>query len=81
MEQRTEVKAIQVDFKCPKCNNGYLKHTGMVLSSNPPQYPHYCDAGCGYIETFMGVSYPYITYERIAQSNSDSIISDTPGMA
>lgn len=83
MEQRTEVKTIQVDFKCPKCNNGYLRPTGAVLSSYPPQYPHKCNNPdyCDYYDTFMGVSYPYITYERITQSNTDSIVGDTPGMA
>jgi len=82
MEQRIEVKTIQVDFKCPKCISGFLRPTGMVLSTYPPQYPHKCNnPNCDYHERFMEVSYPYTTYERITQSNTDGIVSDTSGMA
>jgi hypothetical protein len=67
MEQRKEVKPIQVDFKCPVCFDGYLRPTGMVLTSNPPKYPHKCNgkscgADCYYTETFSGKTYPYIDY-------------------
>lgn len=66
MEERTPVRMIQVDYKCPECKTGYLRHTGMVLTSDPPQFPHKCNnPNCHYRETFMNKSYPYIDYEPI----------------
>jgi len=66
MEEKTELKTIEVNFRCPKCEKGYLKHTGMVLTSYPAQYPHVCDnKECDYKETFRGLKYPHIEYERI----------------
>lgn len=60
METRTEVKLIQVDYRCPRCNEGFLRHTGIVLTSYPVQYPHECNnPDCDYAETFRGISYPY----------------------
>ncbi len=64
METRKEVKQVQVDYRCPKCKNGYLRPTGTVLNSNPPQFPHKCN-NCDYMETFRDKQYPYIDYEEI----------------
>lgn len=63
MEIRKEVKAIQVDCKCPKCNIGYLRPSvnSVLLSTFPPQYPHEC-TNCDYSETFINKVYPYIDY-------------------
>lgn len=64
METRKEVKIVKVDYECPKCKKGKLRHDGMVLTSFPPQYPHSCNnPDCDYGETFLGKSYPYIDYE------------------
>jgi len=66
MEIKTEVKTFRIDFKCPKCDTGYLKHVGAVLTSNPPQYPHTCNnPECDYAETFMGKSYPHHITENV----------------
>ncbi len=82
MEQRTEVKTIQVDFKCPKCNIGFMRPTGYGFTTNETHWPHRCDSlRCDYEEQFINKTYPYIVYEPIAQSNTDSIVGDTPGMA
>ena len=62
-EEKKEVTSFKVDFKCPVCNEGYLRPTGACLPVNPPLFPHMCnrESGCGYGETFK-VSYPYIDY-------------------
>ena len=66
MEERKEVKPVTVDYKCPNCETGYLRHSGMVLTSNPPQYPHHCNNDeCDYAQTFTGKSYPYLDYEEV----------------
>jgi hypothetical protein len=66
MEVKNEVKTVRVDYLCPKCEKGFLRPTGQVLSSNPPQYPHKCNnPDCDYYETFMGKTYPYIIHENI----------------
>ena len=63
MEEKIEVKAFKVDFKCPKCNEGYLRPTGQRYLTNPPKYPHLCNkVGCGYAEIFLG-TYPHIIHE------------------
>jgi len=60
METRTEVKLFKVDYKCPRCDKGHLRHTGKVLMSSPAKYPHECNnPDCDYAETFTGISYPY----------------------
>ena len=64
METRKEVKQVQVDYQCPKCKKGYLRPTGMALTTYPPQFPHKCN-NCDYMETFRDKQYPYIDYEEI----------------
>lgn len=65
METRDEVKTIQVDYKCPKCETGYLRPTGMVYDCSPPSYPHRCtETDCDYGTSFS-IRYPKIEYERI----------------
>ncbi len=61
MEEIKEVKTVKVDYKCPKCEQGYLRPTGQCYTTNPPQYPHIC-IHCAYGETFMGKTYPYVDY-------------------
>jgi len=66
METRKQVVTVQVDYKCPKCDKGYLRHTGRVLTSYPPQYPHRCNnPECDYGETFSDKCYPHLEYEVI----------------
>ena len=67
METKKEVKTIQVDYECPKCKTGRLRHTGNVLTTYPAQFPHMCNTpGCDYGETFMGKTYPYVIYEEVS---------------
>lgn len=66
MEETIKVQTVQVDFKCPKCETGYLRPTGTVLTSYPPQIPHLCNnPACDYGETFRDKMYPYISHEPI----------------
>jgi len=44
METRRKVKTIEVDYKCPNCDTGFLRPTGQVLTSFPAQYRHCCKA-------------------------------------
>jgi hypothetical protein len=63
MEIRRKVDTVKVDFKCPKCLKGFLRPTGTVLTSYPPQYPHRCNnADCDYQQTFSDKTYPYIDH-------------------
>jgi hypothetical protein len=64
MEEVKEVKPMRVDYKCPNCETGYLRPTGMCYSTSPPQYPHICNNGCGYGGTFNKI-YPYIDYKEV----------------
>lgn len=61
MEEIKEVKMVRVDYKCPKCDNGYLRPTGTCLTSSPPIYPHKC-THCEYSENFKNKTYPYVDY-------------------
>lgn len=63
METKKEVKTILVDYKCPECEDGYLRPTERVLTTHPPKYPHDCNAPeCDNTEVFTK-TYPYTTYE------------------
>ncbi len=64
METTKEVKAVRVDYKCPNCQQGYLRPTGTVYTTYPPQIPHKC-THCDYGETFSDKRYPYIDYVEI----------------
>jgi len=66
METRTEVKTFRIDYECPECKTGFLRHVGAVLTSNPPQYPHQCNnPECSYTETFSAKSYPHFITEDV----------------
>lgn len=63
METRKEVKIIEIDYRCPKCEKGYLRNDGFVLTSNPPIYPHRCNnPQCDYHKNFSDIAYPYYEY-------------------
>lgn len=61
MPEVREVKTSQVDERCPVCGQGWMRPTGIVLTSNPPQFPHKC-TNCDYKQTYS-VRYPYIVHE------------------
>ena len=61
-EVTNEVRVVKVVMKCdaPKCK-GEMTPGNIVLTSNPPQYPHSCNV-CNTSRTFW-VIYPQIRYE------------------
>lgn len=63
MEKYTEVKTYQIDYKCPECNDGYLRPSGFVYMSHPVQYPHICNI-CQYTIT-LDKSYPILEHIKI----------------
>lgn len=69
MEEIKKVEIVQVDYKCPKCEEGYLRPTGTCFTTNPPMYPHRC-THCNYAETFTGKTYPYIDHRPISSFTS-----------
>ena len=58
-----KVEVVMVDEKCPQCNKGYMRPTGIVLTSNPPHYPHKCNK-CGYEQTY-GNTFPYTMNQTV----------------
>lgn len=64
-EEIEKVEAVKVDFKCPKCETGYLRPNGIAYATNPMQYPHICNnMKCDYKDTFYR-NYPFIDYREI----------------
>jgi transposase-like protein len=61
MPEVRNVQTQQVDERCPVCGQGWMRSTGIVLTSNPPLYPHKCTS-CNYQQTYS-VQYPYMIYE------------------
>ena len=62
--EKREVRTFEIDYKCPKCGNGYLRPTGIAVGGNPMQYPHQCN-NCNYHEIIHGYQYPYLVYEPL----------------
>ena len=62
MEIKRELKTIEVDFKCPKCDDGRLRTNGIALLTDPIKYEHICNKCFNYTETF-NIEYPHIIYE------------------
>jgi|JI10StandDraft_1071094.scaffolds.fasta_scaffold883266_3 DNA-directed RNA polymerase subunit RPC12/RpoP len=64
MTERTyEVRTIGVDYLCDKCGDGLMEHTGIMLMSDPPKYPHKCNR-CGTVMDFFQ-KYPTVRWERL----------------
>ena len=68
-----QVKTVQIDFKCPECEDGYLRPNGQCLTTHPPQYPHICNSMmCSYSQTFRNKIYPYIDYVSDDSNQADA---------
>ena len=57
MQVVMDAKIYVVDMLCEKCKTGVMRPTGIVLTSNPPQYPHKCNY-CGNKEVY-DTCYPF----------------------
>ena len=54
-----------VECVCNECNEGRMIPTGMMLPSNPPQYPHKCSKEeCGAEQNFTE-KYPTIRWVNV----------------
>lgn len=77
------MKSVQIDYKCDYCGSGYMRPTGIMLTSYPPQFPHRCNK-CGVSMTFVE-EYPIARYvadelETVTQEQFDAAIDITPGL-
>lgn len=63
MEFRKEVKPILVQYHCDDCQEYEMVPTGIILTVNPPLYPHKCP-GCGATRNFKE-KYPKVEYKFI----------------
>jgi hypothetical protein len=62
MEREIDVKPIKVNYICDKCLVGTMESTGIMLLSEPAQYPHVCsNQDCKTTQT-LNKEYPFITY-------------------
>ena len=61
MPEVRNVQSQQVDEKCPDCGQGWMRPTGIVKPTLPPQYEHACNA-CGSKRDY-GVRYPYVVHQ------------------
>ena len=62
-EVKTEVRTFNVEYVCDSCNQANMRSTGIVLTSNPPWYPHKCP-NCGACQDFR-TSYPKFVTEKV----------------
>ena len=64
MSERTyEARMVGVDYTCDDCNTGVMEQTGVMLMSDPPQWPHKCN-NCGVTKN-LWQKYPTVRWERI----------------
>ena len=65
-EETKEVKTFMVYYKCDECDDGYMTGTGVMLSSNPAQFPHECNGkNCSHKVTFTARQYPRKYYTEV----------------
>lgn len=62
-EIKTEVRTYLVEYHCDECENGLLRTTGAVQTSNPPRYEHVC-TNCD-TRGYMFDMYPHYRQEPI----------------
>ena len=58
MSEIRNIPSQQMDEKCPICNSGWMRPTGIVVPNNPPQFEHRC-TNCNYKQNYS-VRYPYV---------------------
>jgi len=61
-ERRFEVTPVGVDYICDTCEKGLMNPTGVMLTSDPPKWPHRC-SNCGH-EVILDEKFPTIRFER-----------------
>lgn len=58
--EQKPIRPIKVDYRCDKCDIGYYRPTGMMLTMSPPLFKHECNK-CGDLATFTE-KYPTVRY-------------------
>ena len=58
MPEIRKTEAQTMDERCPICQKGWMRPTGIVLTSEPPMFEHSC-VSCGNKQNYY-VKYPYI---------------------
>lgn len=67
-EKIRPVKAVLKTLSCPTDGcDGEMQAGGMVLTSNPPFYQHFCTK-CGYTEYIHGKTYPYYDFIPVEEN-------------
>ena len=61
MQELRNVQTKHIDYRCHKCQHGWMRPTGIVLDTHPPTFPHKC-THCGNEET-LNIRYPHIISE------------------
>lgn len=64
-----ELRVLQIDHICDRCDDGQYRPTGVAYASFPPQYLHKCN-NCGDKRSF-GETFPVIRY---AEAGTDTSI-------
>ena len=57
MPEVRKVKVQQMDEKCPICQQGWMRPSGIVITGDPPLFQHKRTA-CGFHNSY-NVRYPY----------------------
>ena len=64
MSERTyEVRTVGMDYICDDCNVGVMEQTGVMLLTDPVQWPHKCN-NCGKTKN-LWQKYPDVRWKRI----------------
>lgn len=62
MVKEVEIKVFEERLYCDKCG-AEMKHNGLILCSDPLQYPHVCPS-CGW-DIISTTKYPNIVYKPV----------------
>ena len=63
-EKAKRMQAFTIDYQCDECGKGWMRATGVMLTVDPPLYPHRC-TDCGH-EQNMDICYPHIEHREKA---------------
>jgi transposase-like protein len=57
-EELRNVSVQQMDMKCPRCNQGYMRPNGLIVPGHSPEFTHVCTQ-CAYTQNYP-VRYPHV---------------------
>lgn len=59
-EREYPIQPVGVEYVCDACGQGTVELTGVMLASDPPQWPHKCNH-CGH-QVNLRDKYPTVRY-------------------